>query len=173
MRSNALLLLAVLLALPLRVMPAAADATVAEYPLKAAFLYNFTLFTEWPDAAGGVKICVLGQDPFGAELDRYAGRETPGGRISVSRVESAQAARNCQVLFIAASEHARMEQIRDQLGEKPPLTVTEANGFDRRTVMIVLVPAGNRVGFEVNLTAARQAGLNLSSKLLRLAKGVF
>lgn len=164
------LLLAVLLALSA---PAAAGAIAEEYALKAAFLYNFTLFTEWPGAAGGVRICVLGQDPFGGELDRYAGRETPKGPVRISRIESAREARHCQVLFIAASEHGRMAQIREELGDRPPLTITEANGFDRRMVMIVLVPVDSRVGFEVNLTAARQAGLNLNPKMLRLARGVY
>ena len=144
-----------------------------EHSLEAAFLYNFTLFTEWPDGPVGVKICVLGQDPFGKELDRYSGREAPAGQISVSRVESARAARGCQVLFIASSEHARTKQIHDELGETPTLTVTEAGGPDRQAVMIVLVPAGKRVEFEVNLTAARQAGLKLSPQLLRLAKRVY
>lgn len=165
-------MLAVLLAPTLRALPA--HAATEEYTLKAAFLYNFALLTEWPGARGsGVRLCVLGKDPFGDELDRYAGRETPHGPITVSRIDSTREARGCQVLFIAASEHARMEQIREGLGVKPPLTVTEANGFDRQTVMIVIIPAGTRVGFEINLSAARQAGLNLDPKLLRLAKVVY
>lgn len=162
-----------LAALALTSTQAAAHTTADEYVLKAAFLYNFTLFTAWPETQGGVKLCVFGKDPFGDELNRYAGRATPGGPVSVAKIDSIREARTCQLLFISSSEHARMEQIRDGLGEKPPLTVTEANGFDRRKVMIVLVTTGDRIAFEINLTATRQAGLRLDPKLLRLAKGVY
>lgn len=163
---------AVLLAPILCVLPA--GAATEEYTLKAAFLYNFALLTEWPEArTNTVKLCVLGKDPFGDELDRYAGRETPRGPIVVARIDSLREARSCQLLFIAASEHGRLAQIRDALGEKAPLTVTEANQLERRTAMIVLVPTGGRVGFEVNLTVARQAGLVLNPKLLRLAMEVY
>ncbi len=173
MRFRRALLIAVLGVLLNGLAGAAGTPSAAEYELKAAFLYNFALFSEWPAMPDPVYLCVLGADPFGPYLDRYEGRELRGSRVSTRRVASAHEARGCQVLFIAASEHARLPRIRDELAGRPVLTVTEGEGIDRSTVMIVIVPEGSRLTFEVNLSAARQAGLNLSSKMLKLARKVY
>ena len=154
--------------------PAAASTpAAAEYELKAAFLYNFALYAEWPVMPDPVYLCVLGPDPFGPFLDRFEGRDMRGSRVSIRRVASAQEARTCQVLFIAASEHGRLARIQDELAGRAVLTVTEGDGFDRSAVMIVIVPESNRLTFEVNLSAVRQAGMNLSSKMLKLARKVY
>lgn len=144
-----------------------------EYEVKAAFLYNFALFTEWPRLIGEFNICVLGQSPILAQLDRFVGRDVQGRTVAVRQVATAEEGRSCQVLFIAAAEHGRMAQIHSSLETHPILTVSEANGFDRSHCLIVMTPAQNRVAFEINQTAAKSRGLRLSSKLLRLASRIF
>lgn len=143
-----------------------------EYELKAAFLYNFALFTEWPGTPATMKFCVLGHDPFGKAISPLSQKSVHGVTVQVTHIDSAAEARSCQVLFIASSEHPNVPAIFEQLREEPVLTVAESNGFDRKMVMIVMVSANNRVGFDISQSAAQQAGLKLSSQLLKLARQV-
>lgn len=145
---------------------------VTEYELKAAFLYNFASFTEWPPAAApGMAVCVLGHDPFGAVLDGLKGKTVQGVAIEVRRVGTATEARACRVVFIGAQGDELAAQLA-ALRDAPVLTVADGHEAARRGAIIGLVPDAGRIGFEVNITAARSAGLTLSSKLLRLARQV-
>lgn len=145
----------------------------AEAVLRAAFLYNFALYTEWPASAPeGVTLCVLGQDSLGPALDALAGKHIAGKPVLVRRVNAVAQARTCQLLFIAPSEHEAMPAIVRALQSLPVLTVSEADSYPSDLPMIVLEPEGNRLAFQVNLTKAKAAGLQLSSKLLRLARTV-
>ncbi len=122
------------------------------YEVKAAYLYNFGKFVEWPAAANAASqdpflICVLGKDPFGASLDA-----TIAG-----------------VLFISSSEDEQLKEILATLEKASVLTVSDMPQFTRRGGMIQFVEDANRVRFEVNLTVAERAGLTLSSQLLKVA----
>lgn len=148
-------------------------AAVTEYELKAAFLYNFASFTEWPPpAAPGMAVCVLGHDPFGPALDALNGKTVQGAAIEVRRVSTATEARACRVVFIGTRNDADLDALLAALRDAPVLTVADGPDAARRGIMIGLVTEAGRVGFEINIAAARSAGLTLSSKLLRLARQI-
>jgi len=149
-----------------------------EYELKAAYLYNFGKFVEWPAMATAANhdpflICVLGKDPFGASLDAaIAGEAINGERVLAKRISKPQEALNCRVLFISSSEEAQLKEILTTLEKTSVLTVSDMPQFTRRGGMIQFVPEASRVRFEVNLTVAERAGLTLSSQLLKVAISV-
>lgn len=155
--------------------PAAAlGQAVPEYDLKAAFLYNFALFVDWPaegppEERRALTLCVLGGDPFGHALDALEGKTVRSQRLAVRRLASAQAAVDCQILFIAATEEARLAHILKAVQGRPVLTVADSDGWLEQGVMINVSTRQARLAFDVNLAAARQAGLRVSSRLLRLA----
>ena len=154
----------------------AQSPTAGEYQVKAAFLFNFAKFVEWPassfsDASAPLRICVLGRDPFGEELRNITKEKTVNGRkLEVSQVFDLQVARTCQILFIASSETARLKQILASLRGTDALTVGDTKGFVEQGGMINFVLENSRVQFEVNRKAAEQGGLKISSKLLSVAK---
>lgn len=143
-----------------------------EYRLKAAFLFNFMLYTEWPDAGPTLTLCVAGADPFGKELDGLAGRMAGTRRIAVQRRAVTDELKGCQVVFIAESAIERLPRLLELLQGQPVLTVADSTGAARRGVALNMTVAQDRIAFEANLQAARAARLGLSSKLLRLATEV-
>lgn len=161
------------LCLLLLVAAGARATTVAEEPeLKAAFVYNFTLFTTWPQSVQSLRICVLGEAPFVQPLKRYEGRNANGAMVGVEHVKSALEARGCQVLFIDKSEHERIGAINKALAGAPVLTVTEEGNLNPQSVHILLVKDGDRIVFDINQATAAAAGLGFSFKLLKLARKV-
>ena len=169
-----LVLSAVLLAV--RPLAAAESPAAPEYQLKAAFLFNFTQFVEWPavafaDAQAPFVIGVLGDDPFGAVLDETVRGETVGGRpLLVQRYRKAEDIKACHVLFISKSEAAGLERIVAALKDRNVLTVGDTEGFARRGVLVRLVTEDKKIRLHINADAAKAVGLVLSSKLLRLAE---
>ena len=144
-----------------------------EYRLKAAFIYNFMLFTEWPAAAGNtLNVCVHGKDPFGPEIDGLQGKPVAARSIAVQRKAADESLKNCQVVFIAPSMIGSLPNVLDSLKGQPALTVADSPGAVQKGVVLNMAVTQGRVTFEANLLAARSAGLNLSSKLLRLATEV-
>jgi hypothetical protein len=154
----------------------AQSPTAGEYQVKAAFLFNFAKFVEWPtssfsDASAPLRICVFGRDPFGEELRNITREKTVNGhRLEVSQVLDLGVARTCHILFIASSETARLKQIFESLRGTDALTVGDTKGFVEQGGMINFVLENSRVQFEVNRKAAEQGGLKISSKLLSVAK---
>ncbi len=156
-----------------------ADALQArsEYELKAAYLYSFGRFVEWPAgdprASGDFIICVLGSDPFGPALDATVSGVTLRGRKVVGRrLSTAAGAADCHILFISASEERQLETIVGSLAQAGVLTVSDIPRFVGRGGMIQFVVSGGRVRFEIDLRPARDANLTLSSELLRVAAAV-
>ncbi len=153
-------------------------AAPTEYQLKAVFLMNFAKFVEWPTTAfrsaqSPVTICVLGEDPFGHDLDDVVRGQVAGDRaLAVKRLAQVQREDNCHVLFVSAAEKARTERVLGVLKSAPTLTVGEGDDFAAAGGMIGLFIEDNKVRFDVNLEAAERAGLKISSKLLKLAKNV-
>ena len=152
--------------------------SATEYQLKAAFLFNFAKFIEWPpgsfpDATAPLRICIFGRDPFGDQLRNITNEKTVNKRkLEVSQVADLLHAKSCHILFIASSEKASMKQILEGLGGASVLTVGDCKGFAEQGGMINFVLENDRVQFEVNRKAAEQAGLKISSKLLSVAKSV-
>jgi hypothetical protein len=156
----------------------AQNAKPSEYDVKAAYLFNFSRFVEWPAEAAestheSFAICVLGRDPFGAALNSTVARETVDGKNVVAKqILSPQDADHCRVLFISSSEDRRLKQILDALGKASILTVSDLPRFTERGGMVQFVLAENRVRFEVNSAITERAGLTLSSELLKVAVNV-
>lgn len=147
-----------------------------EYQVKAAFLLNFTKFIEWPAAAfdapdAPIVICILGEDPFGRQLDQVVEGEVVNGRRVVAlRVKSLPPPKTCHVLFVARADQ---DVLKSLPGVGPGvLTVGEGEGFLRSGGTIAFVIENRRVRFGINETKAANAGLVVSSKLLNIARSV-
>ena len=144
-----------------------------EYRLKAAFVYNFALFTEWPAAVGStLHLCVFGPDPFGIELDGLQGKAVGERSIAVQRKTGVDGLKGCQIVFVSPSATAQLPRVLEALEGQAVLTVADSPGAARQGVALNMAVNQNKVSFEANLKAARAARLNLSSKLLRLATEV-
>jgi hypothetical protein len=148
----------------------------SEYQVKAAFLYNFVKFVEWPAEAltkqEGMVLCVFGKDPFNGELDQATqGKSVDGRKLAIHRINDPVAAISCHVLFVGASEPGRSRAVISAVRNFAVLTVTET---DRRAEggMINFLMDGQRVRFQIDAKAAARVGLKISSKLLQVAVGV-
>lgn len=156
----------------------AQSAKPTDYQVKAAYLYNFGRFVEWPAKGSSPQnssftICVLGDDPFGHALDATLAGETIGNqKVTARRISSPQMSADCQILFISSSEANRLNKIIEALDKNAVLTVSDIPEFSQRQGMIQFVLEENRIRFEVNLTATQRVGLTLSSELLKVATAV-
>ena len=174
------LLIAVAAACAFLAIPAlhAQNPRPTDYQVKAAYLYNFGRFVEWPEKAaanqgGPFTVCVLGQDPFGPSLDATLAGETIGGKTVVAkRISGAEESGDCQILFLSLTDDSRLNKIIAGLDKKAVLTVSDMSQFVKHGGMIQFVLEGKKVRFEVNLTATQHAGLTLSSELLKIATAV-
>lgn len=150
--------------------------SATEYQVKAAFLYNFAKFIEWPSDAfyspeAPLILGVLGDDPFGATLDTTVrGKMANGHPLVVRRFSHVQDLRACHVLFISHSEKERLPQILGNLRGLAILTVSEVDRFSDHGGVITFFIEQNRVRFEINIATADRAGLKISSKLLSVAR---
>ena len=150
-----------------------------EYDVKAAFLYNFAKFVEWPDSAfsnseSPLIIGVLGEDPFGEVLDRIvAGKLVQGRPLRIRRWKRIEDSSDCHILFVGESERHSLPDIRRRLQSVPVLTVGDWNGFTAGGGMVQFHLRQNRVLFEINDRDAKEAGLKISSRLLVLALRVW
>ena len=153
--------------------PQARANELPEYRLKAAFVYNFIAFTDWPaEVAPTLNLCIVGADPFGADIDGLNGKTAQNRTIAVQRKAAHESLRSCQVVFISASAMDHLPRLLETLRGQPVLTVADSAGAMRRGVALNMNVAQGKVSFEANLQAARAQSLGLSSKLLRLATEV-
>lgn len=157
---------------------ASTQSDPSEYQVKAAFLFNFTKFVEWPegsfeDLQAPIVLGILGDDPFGDDLDRIiAGQKVQGRSLVIRRERWGDDLRRCHVLFVSASEHEHSSRILGSVQSAGVLTVSDTDGFAEAGGVIEFVIEQNRVRFIVNLDAATQDRLRLSAKLLALARVV-
>lgn len=171
-----ILLLAAAEIFPARVL--AQQKRPTESQVEAVYLFNFSRFIEWPaDPASPTvatfSLCVLGEDPFGAFLDSTLAGEGVGGKsFVVRRISKAEDALDCRILFVSTSEQDHLKQVFDVLANKSVLTVSDIPRFAQRGGMIEFVVDKDKVRFEINLTNATEAGLTLSSDLLKVAVAV-
>jgi len=151
----------------------------SEYLIKAGFIYNFAKFVEWPPTSfpqsdAPIVIGILGTDPFGSVLDRIVADKKIGSRGFVVRrykwSKDLKDLRECQILFVSSSEKAHTDEILEFVKWLPILTIGETPGFAERGGVIRFTVEDNRVRFEVSVDAAHNANLNISSRLLTLAK---
>ncbi len=171
----------------------------SKYETKAGYLLNFAEFIEWPagsfsHAKSPIILGVVGKDPFGPELDKlqgktvngrtlevkrfkgaleFRGEETPGRRqddLPAKQAKKLAEMKSCHILFITASEKNFLPQTLKPFRGASVLTVGETDSFAREGGIINFVDSENTVQLEINLAAAEQARLKISSKLLSLAK---
>jgi hypothetical protein len=166
-----------LAALVLALGAGAALAAAPEYQVKAAFLYNFAKFVEWPPGVlarhASMNVCVLGEDPFGPLLNRTVeGKQVHDRPIRVARVADLADLSRCHVLFISTSERRELSRLLPAIAGLSILTVGETESFVQEGGMIGFTAGENRVRFEINNEAAERAGLHISSQLLKLATRV-
>ncbi len=147
----------------------------SEYLIKAGFTYNFAKLMEWPASAfpqpdSPIVIGVLGTDPFGGTLDDVLKGKTVNGRqFVVKHLKWGADFKDCNILFVSSSEAAHLDEIFHAVKGLPILTLGETPDFARRGGIINFIVADNKVKFEVNVDAAKQANINISSRLLSLA----
>lgn len=146
-----------------------------EYEIKAAYLFNFLNYIDWPaeslpPAGGALTIGILGESPFGTALGPLNGKSIKGRTLTVKQLTSAKDAAQCQIVFICPSEKARLPEVLGQLKDSRILTVSEISGFAEQGGIINFFSERNKVRFQINLEAARRIQLNISSELLKLAK---
>jgi hypothetical protein len=149
----------------------------SEYQVKAAFLYNFTKFVEWPadffpSADAPIVIGVLGDPQFADVVAQTIRGQTINGRKLVSKRLEGDDTSGCQVIFMGAVEKKRIAKALDKLKDSSVLTVGETEGFAQSGGVIGFLVENNKVGFEINAGSARQKRLKISSQLLKLAKHV-
>jgi len=167
----AIVIVTTMLALPCR-----ADGPTREYQVKAAFLYNFTQFVEWPDSAFASKdspfiLATVGDDPFDGILERVTADKTASDRpIHVVHYDSPDHIGDCQVLFVPAAQEASMKEILDKLDKKSVLTVGETETFTPSGGSMRFFLEENRMRFEINTDVVDEAGLKVSAKLMKLAR---
>jgi len=146
-----------------------------EYQVKAIFLYNFTQFVEWPAsafryAAEPFVIGVLGDNPFGLYLEEtVAGEQVMGHPLVIQHYTDVKDIGSCHILFITSSEPKKMKTALSGMVNRSILTVSDMNNFAGLGGMIGFVNYDNRIKLQIKPAAAKEAGLNISSKLLRLA----
>ncbi len=153
-----------------------AMAASKEYEVKAAFLFHFTQFVEWPDSAfadPNAPFCigVLGDDSFGGALDEIVKDESVGRhKIVIKRSRQTADLKGCQILFISNSEKDHVAQILSSLDDSGILTVGETDGFAGQGGIINFYLEENKVRFEINPGTAKHHGLKISSQLLGLGR---
>lgn len=166
-----------------------------EYKVKAAFLYNFIKFVDWPngkaaDANQPITIGIIGKDPFGKAFEPVKDKPVKGKKVTIKRLKSItelkklgeagkdeidkqiEAAKKCHLLFICASEKESLEDIIKAVRDRPVLTVADTAEFLKSGGIINFVMEEQKVRFEVNSVVAKRAKLQIRSQLLRLAKKV-
>lgn len=150
------------------------------YQLKALFLFHFARYTEWPKEAWPAEnqpfvLGILGNDPFGKDIDIINGKTVKDRKLVVKYFSTVEEVAGCQLLFIASSETNQLAQILKALEKTSILTIAEGAGFLEANGMISLVTeqkgtGTQTVGFEINLPAAQKANLKLDAQLLKLAR---
>jgi hypothetical protein len=145
-----------------------------EIRVKAAFIYNFARFVDWPanmnSTSGPVRIGILGSGPLELQLTKVVqGKSAKGKRIEVVPFHSMSDADLCDILFIQPSEGKHIAEIIQSLAGKPVLTVCNGDPCIRDGGMIAFQIADDSVRFQINQEAAKHAGLKISSQLLKVA----
>ncbi len=154
----------------------AGTATLSEYQVKAAFLYNFIKFIEWPNDAfmsvrQPITVAICGRDPFGGYLAEIIKNEpVQGRRIEVIRATADQLPERCQLIFVSSSEKARLSQIITSIGTRHIVTVSELEEFCEAGGAINFRVEESKIRFEINPDVIENAGVRINSKLLRLAR---
>jgi hypothetical protein len=151
-------------------------AAEGEYQVKAAMLYNFAKFVEWPaDSFGSdnrIAFCIAGKSPLNGAIQQMQGKQVKGRTVSIRQIARPDDIAGCQLLFIPLSEQSRMSAYLQQAGRHSMLTVSDVDRFVASGGMIEFYEEDNKVRFEINPEATQKRRLQISSHLLNLARRV-
>jgi hypothetical protein len=177
MRSRLRVLICLVPALAAPMAGFAQAANDVELQVKAAFVYQFTRYVEWPVTAltpgAPFSVCVVAQSRVRQAIEQVlAGERVEGRSIRLVVPATPEAARSCQLLYIEAKSMAEGETMLGAVHRSPVLTISDASEFVPNGGHIQLVRDGTRVRFDVNQTSARESGLTFRSQLLRVARGI-
>lgn len=162
-------LLSLILALSLSL--AASAQTVSEHEMKAAYLYNFTRFIDWPaDERANFNLCLLGEVELGEAMRKYEGRRIKDQRLVIARLSTMSPVRQCSLLFVGSSQLSSLAKINSHLADYPVLTVTDRQV--PQPVAILLALEAEKLVFDLNLEHMQRARLKPQLSLLRLARKV-
>ena len=172
--------------------PSSQAGQYKEYEVKAAFIYNFLKFVDWPEEKTKnnkqIIVGIIGENPFGSATDVFKGKKVEDrdvilkcfeGLEAIKKMSETDRAANeeslkaCHLLFICRSEQKQLSDIMDIVGKNGVLTVGDTDGFTESGVAINFLIVNNKIRFNINLTAAENNGLKIRSQLLRLAKKVY
>lgn len=150
-------------------------ARQGEYRLKAAFLYNFTRFTEWPSAAfpdhhAAHVLCIVGEDPFGLQIDELTAKPVHDRQLTIKRLHADDQLLGCHLLYVSRTEIGQTANILHTLKQAPVLTVCDSDGCAEAGFMINMRMVENRVTLDLNLDAIQHTPLKLSSQLIKLTR---
>jgi hypothetical protein len=158
---------------------AQAQTQAEEYRVKAALLFRFAQFIEWPpeafkDANDVLNFCTSGDDPFGGALEEtVAGKKIEGRVIRVQHLQGPESVKGCQLLFVGAKQSKRIPAVLASARDYSVLTVGESDGFAQEGGVIGFILEEKKIRFEINVRAAQHAGIKISSRLMLLAKNVY
>ncbi len=157
-----------------------AAETSREYSIKAAYLYRFTGYVDWPssndsDSDQPFTIGILGDDVFGEALVELTRQTVDGRPVVLERMQSLSqpTISRCEILFISSAAEKQFGDVLTLLGDANVLTVGETKGFAERGGMIEFRVHKNKVGFVINAQAAKRARIHISARLLNLAEHVY
>lgn len=153
---------ALTLSLPVR-------ATSREYEIKAAFVYNFLRFVQWPSPANTMVVGVLGADPFEGGLRDFEAKPLAGKSINVKILTNVKDAKNCNVVYVARSEQGELDKTLSALKGTPVLTISDIPQFADHGGAIALTIEQNRVRFIINTDTLKEGSMKASAQLLKLA----
>jgi uncharacterized protein DUF4154 len=154
----------------------AQPASTREYQIKAAFIFNFTQFVEWPPQCFPAEkspaiIGILGTDPFGKYLEETVSGESINNHpLLIKHFNTVDEITNCHVLFIGMTDKNKIKPIIEKLKGKNVLTISEANGFPKLGGMIRIYTKSDKINIQINLEATKGEDLVVSSKLLKIAE---
>lgn len=163
-------------ALMLGVVPAShAAESLRETELKAAFVFNFIQFTEWPpkvlETSGTLTICARNGGPVARELGGVAGKEVNRKRLALARLPP-ESVQGCHVVLVDIGDAQWLAHMGAELERAPVLLVADDNNGELPSAIISMSMAGRKVVFDVDAGRARKAGLSISSRVLHLARTV-
>lgn len=156
--------------------PASGAETGREYQVKAAFFYHFANFVDWPastfkNTKGKLRICVIGKDPFGKSLETtLANKSVRSHSFEIRRNPPTQQLSDCHLLYLPASASSKLLALGHQMAKKDVLTVGETHKFMQQGGMVQFFVDDQKIRFAINTHVINQTNLQVSSKLLRLAK---
>lgn len=155
---------------------ALADAAVDEYKVKAAMLFNFAKFVEWPASSFGsdnrFTYCIAGKSPLSTTMQEMQGKSIKERTVVVRHIDRPAEASGCQVLFIAQSESSRLSTYLMEASRYNILTVSDLDQFTESGGIVGFTEDGNKIRFEINQETARKRSIKISSHLLNLARRV-